>query len=140
MLNQPDLLVSFFKRLHIEIQNNKIINTGGPSQQVIDMCSHRLSKTFLKCYPCIFKKSNGCVLIDTRPLTKHDQEVVLSCIIDMCCVLLQSRSLPPLTDPAFSLGLLHPNCVLGVNFWNGFTPPLECTPEIESFFYIIPAY
>ena len=73
----------FFTRLCMEIQNNNIIGVGSPSQQDIDKHSRRLSQAFLKFYPCVFKKPNICTLIDASPLTKHDQEVVLSCISGM---------------------------------------------------------
>ena len=139
-IKQKRFIGDFFMSSCIEIQNNTSIDAGGPSQQATNMWSRRLGQTFLKYYPCFFKDSNGCTLINASPLTKHNQEVFLSCIIDMCFVLFHSGSLPPITNPAFVFGLSHPNYVLGVNFCNKFVQPIECTPEIESFFSIISAY
>ena len=70
------------------------------------------------------------MLIDTNLLTKINEGFILSCIIGIYFVLFQSGSLPPLTNPAFVLGLFFINWVPGVNF---FIPPIEQTPKIELY-------
>ena len=118
----------------IEIQNNKSIYKGGSSQQVIDMHSRRLGKTFLECYLHLFKDPNGHTLIDSSTFAKHNQMFLLSHIIGMNFVILQSEIFIPLPNPAFALGLLHANNVPDLNDWNKFTSQLEFTHENEYFF------